>query len=167
MNNSSKFLFLASGVKNDAGYWFVGVKNSDENILDDKILLDCHRKELIGNDSAKDILFAINLNLNNLFDELERNKILIYQPLLGISFNIPLELIENIFDFWLDTYKEKETCEICLGLLKMRKRISLSNLINNGSIKGNSKKWAMKVETLHCYKPTSLKINNSNKPMWK
>ncbi len=167
MNNSSQFLFLASGVKNDKGYWFVGVKNSDENILDDKILLDCHRKELIGNDSAKDILFAINLNLNNLFDELERNKILIYQPLLGISFNIPLELIENIFDFWLDTYKEKETWEICLGLLKMRKRISLSNLIKSGSIKGNSKKWAMKVETLHCYKPTSLKINNSNKPMWK
>ena len=164
---SSQFLFLASGVKNEEGYWFVGVKNSDENILDDKILLDCHRKELIGNDSAKDILFAINLNLNNLFDELERNKILIYQPLLGISFNIPLELIENIFDFWLDTYKEKETWEICLGLLKMRKRISLSNLIKSGSIKGNSKKWAMKVETLHCYKPTSLKINNSNKPMWK
>ncbi len=167
MNNSSQFLFLASGVKNDEGYWFVGVKNSDENILDDKILLDCHRKELIGNDSAKDILLAINLNLNNLFDELERNKILIYQPLLGISFNVPLELIENIFDFWLDTYKEKETWEICLGLLKMRKRISLSNLIKSGSIKGNSKKWAMKVETLHCYKPTSLKINNSNKPMWK
>ena len=167
MNNTTQFLFLASGVKNDKGYWFVGVKNSDENILDDKILLDCHRKELIGNDSAKDILFAINLNLNNLFDELERNKILIYQPLLGISFNIPLELIENIFDFWLDTYKEKEAWEICLGLLKMRKRISLSNLIKSGSIKGNSKKWAMKVETLHCYKATSLKINNSNKPMWK
>ena len=167
MFNSSQFIFLASGVKNDEGFWFVGVKNSDENILDDKNLLDCHRKELIGTESAKDVLFAINLNLNNLFDELEKNKVLINKPLLGISFNIPLDCIENIFDFWLDTYKEKESWETCLGLLKIRKRISLSNLINSGSLKGNSKKWAIRVETLHSYKKDSLKSIHSNKPMWK
>ena len=166
MNNTTQFLFLASGVKNDEGYWFVGVKNSDENILDDKILLDCHRKELIGNDSAKDILLAINLNLNNLFDELEKNKFLINQPFLAISFNIPLDCIENIFDFWLDIYKEKESWETCLGLLKIRKRISLFNLIKSGSLKGNTKKWAMKVETLHSYKLSSVNLNHSNKPMW-
>ena len=164
---SSKFLFLASGVKNDEGFWFIGVKNSDENILDDKYLLDCHRKELIGNESAKDIISAINLNLNNLFDELEKNKFLINQPSLGISFNIPLNFIENIFDFWLDTYKEKEAWETCLGLLKIRKRISLSKIINSGSIMGNSKKWAIKVETLHSYKPSSFKSNHLNEPMWK
>jgi len=165
--NSSQFLFLASGVKNEEGFWFIGVKNSDENILDDKYLLDCHRKELIGNESAKDIISAINLNLNNLFDELEKHKFLIYQPSLGISFNIPLNFIENIFDFWLDTYKEKESWETCLGLLKMRKRISLSKIINSGSLKGNSKKWAIKVETLHSYKPSSFKSNHLNEPMWK
>ena len=49
----------------------------------------------------------------------------------------------------------------------MRKRISLANLIKSGSLKGNSKRWAMKVETLHSYKISSLKINYSNKPMWK
>ena len=167
MFNSSQFLFLASGVKNDEGFWFIGVKNSDENILDDKYLLDCHRKEIIGNESAKDIISAINLNLNNLFDELEKDKFLIYQPSLGISFNIPLNYIENIFDFWLDTYKEKEAWQTCLGLLKMRKRISLSKIINSGSIKGNSKKWAIKVERLHSYKPSSFKSNHLNEPMWK
>jgi len=165
--NSSQFLFLASGVKNEEGFWFIGVKNSDENILDDKYLLDCHRKELIGNESAKEVISAINLNLNNLFDELEKHKFLIYQPSLGISFNIPLNFIENIFDFWLDTYKEKESWETCLGLLKMRKRISLSKIINSGSLKGNSKKWAIKVETLHSYKPSSFKNNHLNEPMWK
>jgi len=165
--NSSQFLFLASGVKNDEGFWFIGVKNCDENILDDKYLLDCHRKELIGNESAKDIISAINLNLNNLFDELEKHKFIIYQPSLGISFNIPLNFIENIFDFWLDTYKEKESWETCLGLLKMRKRISLTKIINSGSLKGNSKKWAIKVETLHSYKPSSFKSNHLNEPMWK
>ena len=167
MFNSSQFLFLASGVKNDEGFWFIGVKNSDENILDDKYLLDCHRKEIIGNESAKDIISAINLNLNNLFDELEKHKFLIYQPSLGISFNIPLNYIENIFDFWLDTYKEKEAWETCIGLLKMRKRISLSKIINSGSLKGNSKKWAIKVERLHSYKPSSFKSNHLNEPMWK
>ena len=167
MFNSSQFLFLASGVKNDEGFWFIGVKNSDENILDDKYLLDCHRKEIIGYESAKDIISAINLNLNNLFDELEKHKFLIYQPSLGISFNIPLNYIENIFDFWLDTYKEKEAWETCIGLLKMRKRISLTKIINSGSLKGKSKKWAIKVERLHSYKPSSFKSNHLNEPMWK
>ena len=60
MENSAQYIFLASGIKNEEGFWMVGVKNCDENILADKNLLDCHRKELIGNESVKDILFAIN-----------------------------------------------------------------------------------------------------------
>ena len=67
LENSPQHLFLASGLKDGEGFWIVGVKNCDENILEDKNLLDCHRKELIGNESAKDILFAINLNLNNFY----------------------------------------------------------------------------------------------------
>ena len=42
------FLFLASGIVNDEGFWLIGVKNSDLKILDDETLLECHRKELIG-----------------------------------------------------------------------------------------------------------------------
>ena len=84
MENSPKYLYLASGVKNGEGFWTVGVKSCDENILEDKNLLDCHRKELIGNESAKDILFAINLNINNLINEL-RNKIYFF---LGNNFPI-------------------------------------------------------------------------------
>ena len=71
MENSSQYLFLASGVNNGEGFWIVGIKNCDENILDDENLLDCHRKELIANESAKDILLAINLNVNNLLKELK------------------------------------------------------------------------------------------------
>ena len=164
---SSQFLFLASGVKNDEGFWFIGVKNNDENILDDKNLLDCHRKELIGNESAKDILFAIKLNINNLFNELRKKNYLIDKPSIGISFNIPLDLLESIFDFWLDIYKNQEAWETCLGLLKVRKRISLKNLIKSKSLKGNSKKWAIKVENLHNYVPNSLSVEKINDPMWK
>ncbi len=167
MDNSPQHLFLASGVKNGEGFWLVGVKNCDENILEDKNLLDCHRKELIGNKSAKDILFAINLNINNLFNELKNKNYLFEKPSIGICFDIPLDILESIFDFWLDTYKNQEAWETCLGLLKVRKRISLTNLIQSESLKGNSKKWAIKVETLHNYVPNSLRIEKLNDPMWK
>ena len=56
MENSPQYLFLASGVNNGEGFWIVGIKNCDENILEDENLLDCHRKELIGNESAKEYL---------------------------------------------------------------------------------------------------------------
>ena len=167
MENSPQYLFLASGVKKGEGFWIVGVKNCDENILDDKNLLDCHRKELIGNESAKDILFAINLNINNLLNELRNKNYLIERPSIGISFDIPLDYLESIFDFWLDIYKDQEAWETCLGLLNVRKRISLTNLIKSESLKGNTKKWAIKVETLHNYIPNSLKVEKINDPMWK
>ncbi len=167
MENNFLFLFLASGVVNDEGFWLIGKKNSDSKILDDKTLLECHRKELIGDESAKDILNAINLNLENLIDDLKKNNILLDQPPRGISFNIPLDILENIFDFWLEKYKDKEIWELSLGLLKIRRRISLSNLINSESIKGDSKKLAIEIENLHNYQPNLIRKTISNEPMWK
>ena len=105
MKNNHLFLFLASGVINEKGFWLIGIKNSERKILDDKTLLECHRKELIGIDSAKEILDAINLNLKNLINDMKNKQLLIDHPPKGISFNIPLHLLENIFDFWLDKYK--------------------------------------------------------------
>ena len=167
MENSPQYLFLASGENNGEGFWIVGVKNCDENILEDRNILDCHRKELVGSESAKDILFAINLNINNLLNEVKNKNCFIARPSMGISFDIPLDLLESIFDFWLDTYKNQEAWETCIGLLKIRKRISLTNLIEGDSLKGNSKKWAIKVENLHTYMPNSLRIETINDPMWK
>ena len=167
MDNSPQYLFLASGEKNGEGFWIVGIKNCDENIFEDRNILDCHRKELIGTESAKDILYAINLNINNLINDLINKKYLIKIPSMGISFDIPLDLLESIFDFWLDIYKNQAAWEICIGLLKVRKRISLKNLIESESLKGQSKKWAIKVETLHTYIPNSYRIERTNDPMWK
>jgi len=166
LENSPQYLFLASGVNNGEGFWIVGIKNCDENILEDENLLDCHRKELIGNESEKDILLAINLNVNYLLNELRNKYYSIARPSMVILFDIPLEILENIFDFWLDIYKNKEAWEACLGLLKVRKRIPLTNLIESESLKGNSKKWAIKIETLHTYVPSSLRIEKLNDPMW-
>ena len=167
MEDRYLFLFLASGVLNDEGFWLIGIKNSDIKILDDESLLECHRKELIGQDSAKDILEAINLNIDNLINDLKKKHYPLDQPPKGISFNIPLDVLENIFDFWLEKYKDQELWETCFGLLKIRKRVSLTNLINSNSIKGDSKKWAQEIEDLHTYKPNTIKNNISNEPMWK
>ena len=166
MENSPQYLFLASGANNGEGFWIVGIKNCDEIILEDENLLDCHRKELIGKESAKDILSAINLNVNNLLNELINKNYLIERPSMGISFDIPLEIMENIFDFWLEIYKNQDAWEACLGLLKVRKRIPLTNLIESESLMGNSKKWAIKIENLHTYVPSSLRIETINDPMW-
>ena len=169
MDNSYLFLFLASGVINDEGFWLIGIKNCENEILEDKNLLECHRKELIGHSSAKDILDAINFNIDNLLIELKKEHFLIDNPNppIGISFNIPLNILENIFDFWLEKYKDTEVWETCIGLLKIRRRVSLKNLIDSKSIKGNSKKWAMEIEDLHNYKPNSSTNNITNEPMWK
>ena len=167
MENSSQYLILASGVKNGEGFWIVEIKNCDKNILEDKNLLDCYRKELIGYQSAKDILFAIKLNINNLINELRNQNYQIKRTSLGISFDIPLDIMESIFDFWLDTYKNQEAWETCIGLLKIRKRIPLTKLIEQETLKGNSKKWAIKVETLHTYLPNSTRIEKLYDPMWK
>ena len=85
------------------------------------------------------------------------------------EFDKSVEHIANkckFFDFWLDVYKNKEDWEACLGLLKVRKRIPLTNLIESESLKGNSKKWAIKIETLHTYAPSSLKNEKLDDPMW-
>ena len=167
MKDSNLYLFLASGVIRDVGFWLIGTKNTDSIILDDQNLIECHRKELIGPESAKDILNAINLNLDNFKRQLEKQNIFLDSPPKGISFNLPLNVLENIFDFWLEAYKDKEIWETCYGLLKIRQRASLTNLIESNSIKGNSKKWAEKIERLHDYTPNFIKRKIPNEPMWK
>jgi len=97
LENSPHYLFLASGVKNGEGFWIVGVKNCDENVLEDKTLLDCHRKELIGYQSAKDVLFAINLNVNNLLNEL-RNKNYLININFKEIFNKCVKINESILN---------------------------------------------------------------------
>ncbi len=167
MENKYLFLFLASGVVNEEGFWLIGIKNSDSKILDDKTLLECHRKELIGNESANEILNAINLNLDNLSKDLKKNYFQLDKPPKGISFNIPLNVLENIFDFWLEKYRDKEVWDTCYGLLKIRSRVSLTNLIDSESLKGDSRKLAVEIESLHKYQPNPIKNNKSNEPMWK
>ena len=107
MKSTNLFLILASGEINGIGYWLIDKTYHEFPTIENKDLLECHRKELIAEESAKDILFAINLNLHNLMNDLKKDGFNIEKPPIGISFNLPLNVMEDIFDFWVETYKNK------------------------------------------------------------
>ena len=168
MSGSNLFLILASGEIDGIGYWLIDTTANEIPTNDDENLIECHRKELIGEESAKMILYAIFLNLNNINEDLKREGILLDNPPKGISFNFPLDILENIFDFWLELYKDKNSWDTCLGLLKIKKRNLLKSIILSKVLKGSAKIWAPRIEELHKYRPESIrKKKNINEPMWK
>jgi len=164
---SNLFLFLANGELNGTGFWLIDTSTSDEPLSENKSLLECHRKELIGQKSAEEIIYAINLNLNNLYDDLNKEGYKIEKPVKGISYSLPLTLLEKFFDFWLERYKKPSEWETCLGLLKIKQRFPLTSIISSSGIKGNVKEWAPRIENLHKYRPDSFNPTKVNEPMWK
>ena len=167
MISRNLYLILASGEINGIGFWLIDKIYSEFTSIENKDLLECHRKELIAEKSASDILFAINFNLNNLIIDLKKDGFNIEKPPKGISFNIPLNVMEDIFDFWLETYKKKTSWQTSIGLLKMKKRISLSMRIKSKAIKRNVTDLAYIIEKLHNYRPSTQEKYIYKDPMWK
>ncbi len=167
MTDRNLYLILASGEINGIGFWYIDKIYNEFAIIEKKDLLECHRKELIAEESAKDILFAINFNLKNLLDNLEKEGFNIEKPPKGIPFNLPLNVMEDIFDFWLETYKNKNFWQTSLGLLKIKKRISLLSIINSKAIKNHVKDLACIIEKLHTYRPITPEKLKNKEPMWK
>ncbi len=167
MISRNLYLILASGEINGIGFWLIDKIYNEFPTIEKKNLLECHRKELIAEESARDILFAINLNLNNLMSDLKKEGFNIEKPPKGISFNVPLKVMEDIFDFWLETYRNKNYWQTSLGLLKIKKRISLSSIIKSKAIKYHVKDLAFKIEKLHTYRPSIPEKYKNKDPMWK
>ena len=161
------YLILASGEINGIGFWLIDTTSNEFPMIENKDLLECHRKELIGEESAGDILFAINFNFNNLINDLQNDGFNINKPPKGISFNLPLDVLEDIFDFWIDTYKNKNTWQTAIGLLKIKKRISLNSIIKSKAIKNHVKELANIIEKLHSYRPITREKYENKDPMWK
>ena len=167
MINRNLYLILASGEINGIGFWLIDTTSNEFPMVENKDLLECHRKELIGEESAGDILFAINFNFNNLINDLQKDGFNINKPPKGISFNLPLDVIEDIFDFWIDTYKNKNTWQTAIGLLKIKKRVSLTSIIKSKAIKNHVKELANIIEKLHSYRPITREKYENKDPMWK
>ncbi len=161
------YLILASGEINGIGFWLIDTTSNEFPMIENKDLIECHRKELIGEESAGDILFAINFNFNNLINDLQKDGFNINKPPKGISFNLPLDVIEDIFDFWIDTYKNKYTWQTAIGLLKIKKRVSLTSIIKSKAIKNHVKELANILEKLHSYRPITREKYENKDPMWK
>ena len=161
------YLILASGEINGIGFWLIDTTSNEFPMIENKDLLECHRKELIGEESASDILFAINFNFDNLINDLQKDGFKINKPPKGISFNLPLDVIEDIFDFWIDTYKNKNTWQTAIGLLKIKKRVSLTSIIKSKAIKNHVKELANIIEKLHSYRPITREKYENKDPMWK
>ena len=167
MISRNLYLILASGEINGIGFWLIDSIYNEFPLIENKDLLDCHRKELIAEESASEIINAINFNISNILNELKKEGFNIEKPPKGITFNLPLIVMEDIFDFWLETYKNKDCWQTCLGLLKIKKRISLSNLIKSKAIKNHVKDLATIIESLHTYRPSTLEKHKHKDPMWK
>tara|TARA_Y100000589_G_scaffold252063_1_gene240512 strand:- start:640 stop:1209 length:570 start_codon:yes stop_codon:yes gene_type:complete len=165
--NRNLYLILANGEINGIGFWLIDKTYNEFPMIENKELLECHRKEIIGEESASNILFAINFNLNNLMNDLKKEGYDIEKPPKGISFNLPLNVLEDIFDFWLETYKNKATWQTSIGLLKIKKRVSLTYIIKSKAIKNRVKDLACIIEKLHNYRPSSTQNYKNNDPMWK
>ena len=166
MIHNNLYLILANGEKDGIGFWLIDTTFNPCPLEENKDLLECHRKELIGKNSSSNILSAINLNLENLLRDIKKEGYIIEDPPLGISYSLPLDILENIFDFWLDLYKDQTAWDTCLGLLNIKRRLSLTKLINSIGIKGNAKEWAPKIEKLHNYRPFSNTQFKNIEPMW-
>ena len=91
----------------------------------------------------------------------------IQNPPKGITFNLPLNVMEDIFDFWLETYKNKNSWQTSLGLLKIKKRLSLSSIIKSKAIKSHVIDLACIIEKLHNYRPSTQEKYKYKDPMWK
>ena len=167
MVNRNLYLILASGEINGIGFWLIDTSYEELTMIENKNLLECHRKELISEDSANDILFAINFNLDNLMNNLQKEGFDIDKPPKGITFNIPLDVMESIFDFWLETYKNKNAWQTSLGLLKIKKRVSLYSIIKSKAIKKHVKDLDCIIEKLHTYRPNIQAKYEYKDPMWK
>jgi len=162
-------LYLASGVSEGVGFWVVNF-TEEENIFNSlgSKLLECYRKELFGLDGAIEVKDAINttldiLCLNSIYDKYKLDN---YNT--GYSSEIPINLIEDIFDLWAYNYNNEIIWKKYIGLLNFRKKIKINNNYINIGLKGDTYDFAMKLDELLSFKPSnsSFTKDRRNELMW-
>ncbi|AAP99756.1 MULTISPECIES: hypothetical protein [Prochlorococcus] len=161
-----QFLYLVNGEKQGEGFWRIGLTKNEDPLKEDKCFLECYRKELIGESAAKEILNAIEINLANLINDCISDGYFLETPSQGISYDLPLNILEEIYDFWLNLYKEKDLFEKVVGLLIIRRKMNFSHPAMIKGLKGFTGEWVKQIESLHRYRPPSKKTFNRQDPMW-
>tara|TARA_Y100001968_G_scaffold296409_1_gene304583 strand:+ start:777 stop:1283 length:507 start_codon:yes stop_codon:yes gene_type:complete len=159
--NKSVNLYLASCVSEGKGFWLVNFTEEDDilNCLGSK-LLECYRKELFGLGPAIEVKRAINNTLDILTIDSKLDRYILDNCNTGYSSEIPINIIEDIFDLWAYNYNNEILWKKYIGLLNLRKKIKIYNNYINKGLKGDSYKFAIKLDNLLSFRP----INISSRP---
>ncbi len=167
--NKTVNLYLASGVSDGIGFWLINFTD-EENIFNSfgSKLLECYRKELFGLDGAKEVKEAINRTLDILSFESKFDQYKLDNYNTGYSSEIPINIIEDIFDLWAYNYNNEILWKKYIGLLNFRKKIKLNNNYISQALKGDTYKFAIKLDKLLNFRPIELlmKKNKTNDLMW-
>ena len=160
-------LYLASGVFRGVAFWVVNF-TEEENIFNSpgNKLLECYRKELFGLDGAIEVKGAINTTLDILCLDSKYDQYKLDNFNTGYSSEIPINIIEDIFDLWSYNYNNEIQWKKYIGVLNLRKKIN-NNYIKIG-LKGDTYEFAMKLDSLLSFRPTnvSFRPDKSNDLMW-
>ena len=167
--NKSVNLYLASGVSEGVGFWVVNFTEEDNilNSLSSK-LLECYRKELFGLDAAIELKEAINTTLDILCLDSKYEKYKLDNYNIGYSSEIPINLIEDIYDLWAYNFSNKILWKKYIGLLNLRKKIKKNNNYINIGLKGDTYEFSTKLNSLLSFRPINLsfRVDKSNDLMW-
>ena len=162
-------LYLASGVTEGIGFWLVHFTEEDDiyNSLDNK-LLECYRKELFGLEGAIEVKEAINTTLDILAFNSKFDRYKLDNSNIAYSSEIPINLIEDIFDLWANNYNNQIIWNKYIGVLNFRKKIKTKNNYIYIGLKGDTYDFAMKLEELLNFKPCnySYRKDRNNELMW-
>ncbi len=167
--NKSVNLYLASGVIDGIGFWVVNF-TEEENIFNSLPgkLLECYRKEVFGLSGAIEVKEAINKTLDILSLDSKYDKYKLDNYNIAYSSEIPIDLIEDIFDLWAYNYSNKILWKKYIGLLNLRRKIGKNNHYINIGLKGDTYEFATKLYGLLRIIPinSTFKLNRSNDLMW-
>ena len=162
-------LYLASGVSEGVGFWLVNFTEED-NIFDSlgSKLLECYRKELFGLEGAIEVKEAINTTLDILCLDSKYDQYKLDNFNTVYSSEIPINTIEDIFDLWAYNYSNQILWKKYIGLLNLRKKIKENNDYINIGLKGDTYKFAIKLDKLLSFRPInfSVRLEKSNDLMW-
>ena len=167
--NKSVNLYLASAVDDDKSFWVVNFTEEDDILNSIGIeLLECYRKELFGIEAAIEVKEAINSTLDILVFDSKFDRYKLDNFIIGYSSEIPINIIEGIFDLWTYNYNNENNWKKCIGLLKFRKRIKTNNDYINLGLKGDTYEFSLKLNELLSLRSVDLSCspNNNNELMW-
>ena len=162
-------LYLASGVCKGKGFWVINFTD-EEDIFNsiESTLLECYRKELFGLEAAAEVKDAINTTLDILAFDSKFDRYKLDNSNTRYSFDIPIHIIEDIFDLWANNYNNEITWKKYIGLLNFRSKIKKNNYYINIGLKGDTYQFSVKLNKLLSYRPHHYSIgqNKSNDSMW-